>query len=499
MTRVPMLAGARLTIVGAPHDAVLLRPPPPGDVVADVTAAVRDALRFPLVGPPLHELTTRGGTATIVVELPALPLPSAQDDPRMDAIASAAAELERAGVPLDKQTILIASGLGRRPGQHEIAALVRPEFRRRFRGRVIVHDAESPELVPVGERDGVPLRAHPALVETDLVLVVAAAETVLDGGPGTLLRACGAEALRATSASSLLRARDADGWWLALELERVLGERVPVLGVSLVLDLPRIGGAVHGFPDDARSLEAIVDSPLRRPFGVLPRRARRALMMRVPRTIGTAAAFGGPASVAHAEALVRAIARRSARIERPLDAIVIGIPPTTATLPREPPNPVSAAFLGLGLALRLWRGSFPVVDGGTAILLHRLKRRFAHPTQHPYRELFAPQLSRDPYAFESAEQRAAVNVKALASYRRGRTCHPLLPFAEWAACRPALDRLGSVLVAGCRDATAARMLGFVPVHGVRAALGMAQEVAGGEARIGFLLSPPYFPIAVETP
>src|SRR5439155_1502966 len=271
--------------------------------------------------------TTRGGTATIVVELPALPLPSAQDDQRMDAIASAVAELERAGVPLDKQTILIASGLGRRPRQHEIAALVRPEFRRRFRGRVIVHDAESPELVPVGERDGVPLRAHPALVETDLVLVVAAAETVLDGGPGTLLRACGAEALRATSASSLLRARDADGWWLALELERVLGERVPVLGVSLVLDLPRIGGAVHGFPYDARSLEAIVDSPLRRPFGVLPRRARRALMMRVPRTIGTAAAFGGPASVAHAEALVRAIARRSARIERPLDAIVIGIPP----------------------------------------------------------------------------------------------------------------------------------------------------------------------------
>jgi hypothetical protein len=492
-----MLAGARLAIVNAPDDAVLLRPPLPGEGVADVTAAVRDALRFPITGPPLQELAARGGTATLVVEPPALPLPSAQDDPRMDAIAGAVAELERAGVSLEKQTILVASGLARRPGQHEIAALVRPDFRRRFRGRVIVHDAESPELVPVGDWNGVPIRVHPALVQTDLVLVVTAAETVLDGGPATLLRACGAEALRARSAASLLRARDADGWWLALELERLLGARVPVLGVSLVLDLPQIGGTAHGFPYDEGSLEAIARSPLRRPFALLPRPARRRLMMRIPRTIGTAAAFGGPPSVAHAESLVRAIARRAARIDRPLDAIVIGIPPTTASLPREPPNPVSAAFLALGLALRLWRGAFPVVDGGTAILMHRLKRRFAHPTQQPYRALFAPQLSRDPYAFETAERQAATNAKALASYQRGRTCHPLLPFAEWAACRPALDRLGSVLVAGCRDAAAARMLGFVPVHGVRAALGMAQEVAGGEARIGFLLSPPYFPIAVE--
>jgi hypothetical protein len=173
-----MLAGARLAIVNAPDDAVILRPPPPGEGVADVNAAVRDALRFPIAGPPLQELAKRGGTATIVLEPPALPLPSAQDDPRMDAIAGAVAELERAGVPVEKQTILVASGFARRPGQHEIAALVRPEFRRRFRGRVIVHDAESPELVQVGEWNDVPIRAHPALVQTDLVLVVTAAETV---------------------------------------------------------------------------------------------------------------------------------------------------------------------------------------------------------------------------------------------------------------------------------------------------------------------------------
>ena len=59
---------------------------------------------------------------------------------------------------------------------------------------------------------------------------------------------------------------------------------------------------------------------------------------------------------------------------------------------------------------------------------------------------------------------------------------------------PALGRLGSVLVAGCRDGPAARQLGFVPVHGIGAALGMAR--AAGAERIGYLLSPPYFPLLV---
>ena len=46
-------------------------------------------------------------------------------------------------------------------------------------------------------------------------------------------------------------------------------------------------------------------------------------------------------------------------LDEPLDAIVIGIPPTTPFMPRERPNPVSAAYLGLGLALRLWRNAPP--------------------------------------------------------------------------------------------------------------------------------------------
>ena len=57
------------------EDAVVLAPPPPVEPIADVAAAVRDALRFPLAGQSLEALVPRGGRATIVVEPPALPIP----------------------------------------------------------------------------------------------------------------------------------------------------------------------------------------------------------------------------------------------------------------------------------------------------------------------------------------------------------------------------------------------------------------------------------------
>src|SRR5207244_8759295 len=60
-------------------------------------------------------------------------------------------------------------------------------------------------------------------------------------------------------------------------------------------------------------------------------------------------------SVVHAEALLRAIELRRATLDEPLDALVIAIPGVTPFLPRENPNPLLAAHLGLAHALGLWR------------------------------------------------------------------------------------------------------------------------------------------------
>ena len=490
-----MLAGTRLVLATASDEAIVLRPPPPADAVADVGAAVRDALRFPLSGDSLEAQARRGTRATIVIESPALPIPGSPNDPRQQAISAVVSELERHGISTGYQTILVAAGLARRPSQRGLDAFVTPELARRFHGQVIVHDVEDPELVRLDDSSRPPLRVNRAVVETDLVIVVSAAESVLHGGPAALLAASGADVLRAGGAYSLLETNASQGWHLALALERALIRQVPLLGVSLVLNHPETAGPLRGYPYDPDALQRIAGSPLRHVYGALPEMLRRDVLRSLRTELTVAAAFCGPPSIAHAEALLRAVQLRRAELDQPLDALVIGIPSVTPYLPRERPNPLLAAYLGLGLALRLWRDAFPIVDGGTAILLNRFTRRFPHPTQQPYRSFFhATRTGRDPRVLADAERAAATDARAVDEYRSGRTVHPLLPFRDWNACQPALGRLGAVLVAGAGDASAVRQLGFVPVHGVHAALEMAR--GQGHERIGFLLSPPYFPIRV---
>ena len=112
MTRIPLLNDARLVVADTGEDDLILRPPPQRESLEDVGRAVLDAFAFPLAGEPLAKLVRPGGTATIVIEQPSLPIPSVSSGPRHVATATVADELVRLGV---KQiTILVAGGLSRR-------------------------------------------------------------------------------------------------------------------------------------------------------------------------------------------------------------------------------------------------------------------------------------------------------------------------------------------------------------------------------------------------
>src|SRR3990170_3385794 len=125
--RIALLSGTRLLVVDAPDDAVVLVPPEPApQAITDVGAAVRDAVRFPLSGPALAGIVPRGGRATIVTDVPALPLPSAPVDARRAAIGAAVQELRNLGIPDERQTILVTAGLGRRPGRRDLDRLFAP-------------------------------------------------------------------------------------------------------------------------------------------------------------------------------------------------------------------------------------------------------------------------------------------------------------------------------------------------------------------------------------
>ena len=383
MTRVPLLADTRIVVAEPGADDIVLRPPPQRDVLDDVPQAVRDALAFPLAGEPLDRLVTRGGTATLVIEQPSLPIPAAALGPRHLAIAAAADELDRLGV--DRLTIVVAGGLFAAPRRATSVCSSRPSSGGASAAASSCTTRRPRTSSRSARVDGIPLRVNRALVETDLVLPVTAAETVVDGGPGALLGATGPESLRAASSPSLLEASGSQGWKLALELERRLQQRVALTGVSLALNLTRIAGPFAGYPHDAEAVDKLLRSRVRWLFQLAPGLVRQRILDGLPRELTAAAVYGGTPSVAHTEALLRGTVFKGCTLDAPLDAVVIGIPPTTPWMPRERPNPITAAYLGLGLALRLWRNAPLVADGGTAILVHPLPRRFPRPTQTPYR------------------------------------------------------------------------------------------------------------------
>ena len=494
MRRVPLLSGSRVVVVPAGDDDVIIRPPPPPAQIVDTAAAVRDALRFPLSGPSLESIAPRGGRATVLVEPWALPLPGAHPDPRQEALAATMTALEFSGVRNERQTILVAGGLGRRFGQRELERLLPPPRAREFRGRVLVHDTAGDELARITGNSAI----HPALLETDLVVVLTAAETILHGGPGALVAACDAETVRGVAAAeSLLEAGGALEWDRGLVIEDAVGRAVPLLGVSLVLDLPRLTGAFKGYPDDAHAVDEVGRSWTRSLFSRLPAPLRRDILEKIGRRIAATAAFAGPPSVAHAEALLRGVELRGTHLEDPLETLVVGAPWVGPHVPREPINPVTAAAVALGLALRLYRNEFPLHPDGTLVVCHPLTRSFAPEIHAPYARMFdALQNARTPSDLAQAERVAAADERAIDAYRAGKACHPLLPYADWAGCAPVTSRVGRVIVAGSRDAIAARALGFVPSHSIASALEMAHGVAGGHARSGILLAPPYAPLLV---
>jgi hypothetical protein len=385
--------------------------------------------------------------------------------------------------------VLVAGGLGRRAGRRELEQLLTRDRARDFRGSVVVHDIEGDDLAPLGSR-----QVARTLVDTDLVVTVTAAESACHGGPATLAAACDPVTARGAVSPSLLELSAAPAWRDAVNLERELGRRVHVLGVSLVLDHPRPQGRLHGWPSDAGTVARVESSLLRRAHGVLPRGARSALLGSIGWQTTATAALAGPPSVAHAEALLRGVALRAATLEHELDVVVLPVG-WQAARPTGAPHGLAAAHLTLGVALRLWRQRAPLAPGGTVVVLHDLRPTFGR-AEAPSAVLYEGLRDSDPDHLRDVENGARSRRGAIESYRAGRASHPLQPFADWEATAPIRRLAGRMLAGGCRDAVAARRLGFIPSHSARAAIEMALGTAGADARVGVLLAPPYPPLVV---
>ena len=392
---------------------------------------------FPLAGPPLADLVARDARVTVVVEPPALPLPGAQHDPRPAALATALDELDALGVPDERghaarrgRACAPRRAAGARAPPPAPAGPRVPRTRGRARRRRARPRASRgrdprqsgcrrhrPRPRRVVGRDRRPRRARSA-----------ARRVRRRDGP--------ARRGRALARASVGRARVAAG---ARQSRRRYRHDAGLLGVSLVLDHPRLTGRFRGYPHEPAVARARGDLAVSAALLAAPgsRAARDPRAIRAERSPPPPRSPGLP-SVAHAEALVRDDraprhpTRRAARRSRRRRAVDRRAPAARAAEPdhlrrhRARPRAASVARRLPGAAGRdarpraLADALVRARDAGpVSLALRRAPRRVAPSTE--------------------AESAAAADARALDAYRAGRACHPRLPFADWAGCQPALS------------------------------------------------------------
>ncbi len=176
--RVELAYGRHGTAVDVPDGAEVIAPlDEPG--LPDEAASITAALRRPLAGPPLGELTQ--GAAPVAVVFPDLTRPM----PNRTVLPPLLAELDRCGVPEERITLLCATGTHRQASAAEMEELIGPDLVGRY--TVVDHDATSGTHVGVGAVDGTPVLLQREYVEAELRIVTGFVEphffAGFSGGP----------------------------------------------------------------------------------------------------------------------------------------------------------------------------------------------------------------------------------------------------------------------------------------------------------------------------
>ena len=140
--------------------------------LADLDAAVAQALAKPLGLPPVRELVKSDATVTIAFDDATVPSYGAI---RSVAIGALLRELEAAGVSRRRVTLICANALHRKLRPAELARIIGADLVAEFGDRLLCHDAEDPDvLVNLGETDGhgYPVITHRLVAESDLTIYV---------------------------------------------------------------------------------------------------------------------------------------------------------------------------------------------------------------------------------------------------------------------------------------------------------------------------------------
>ena len=505
-------AGDSLRLERLPVGSRIVYPPPPLAGLADVEAAIADALDHPLGLDPLDVLLRPGMRLTIAFDDISLPLPPMRTpDIRQRVIEQVLERAARAGV--DDVHLIAALAVHRRMTPEELRRAVgRRVFDEYFPDRLYNHDAEDPagivRLDDTAHGEVVELSRRAA--ESDLLVYVNINMVTMDGGHKSVAIGLGTYAsLRAHHTVHALRHSRSFMDPAASELHHsaarqgeVVEAAVPVFHVETTLNNDMFGDPLRflGKPE-ARwtAREQALFAGLKRSTGRLSPKLRRAAFQRTTSPYAVTGVTAGAVDPVHAVSLERCAEQQAVRVQGQADVVTAGLPYVGPYNVNSIMNPVLVMCLGLGYFFNLYRGVPLVREGGVMIFTHPVGREF-HPVHHPsYIDFFEEVLAEttDPAEMERRFERSYAEDEWYRHvYRTSYAYHGVHPFYMWYWGAHALDHLGETIFVG-GDPDACRRMGFRRADTLRDALEMAEQVVGRDPSVTHFHCPPLFYCEVE--
>jgi hypothetical protein len=421
--------------------------------VADLRAALQEALRRPLDLPPLRELAKPGWKVTVAFDDPTVPCYGPVWEP---AIRSVLEELEHAGVKKREVTLLCANALHRKFTRGELGKVIGKELVQEFGYRLLCHDAEDPENLSFlgATRSGYDVEINRRVTDSDLTIYI---NTVVWRG--------------------------FNGGWksicVGLSTYRSIRWHHSPDGMSMSIE----GNQMHAMLDEMGEL---IEEKIgkRRIFKIETALANPLQVARIW------AGSVGETRRAALDLLKQQYPPRRDLVEGKADLIVYGIPDWSPYASFSIMNPLlTLVSSGLG-----YLGGVIEALGkpGCSVILATPCPNQWDDLHHPsYREVWNQVLSRsrNPYEIRDLyEEDFAHRPEYLYKYRFGYGFHPIHGIMATYPLKR-LKHAARVFVAGATDPSLVTHLGFEPKESVEAAVAAAEKIHGRDSSILFIRNP----------
>jgi hypothetical protein len=419
----------------------------------DLDAAVKAALAAPLGLPRIRELVRPGAGVTIAFDDATV---ASYGPIRAVAIEAVLGELEAAGVPRGRVTLICANALHRKLRQAELERILGEDVVRDFGPRLVCHDAEDREaIVNLGRtpEHGYPVEVHRLVVESDLTVYINARYN--RGFNGGWKSVC----VGLSTYDSIKVTHTPDGMSMSVHgnrmhavldemgrhLERRIGRRVFKID-TLLADPWRPAKVVAGSVDATR----------------------REMLGEVARMFP---------------------ARREQAGER-FDVLVYGVPDVSPYAVFSHVNPI-LTLVSSGLGYLGGLAEAAGAPGCTVIMATPVPDRWDRVTHPSYPEVWERVLpvTRDPYEImRRFADDYARRPEYLEAYRRRFGFHPVHGILAVYPLKR-LDHVRRVIVAGPRDPEVPRHVGFDSAPSVEEAVARAEALHGRDCAIAYVRQP----------